>query len=147
MEEAELTLASAQAVFDRAKEKDEDLWANVVKSCYDAMEDVICSAIASKEEKIPIRHPEKINKFNQLFEVSSGLNEKIFFWMGKRSSAHYVDIKDNKLSVPHELFSEEDAKKALDDSREVVDEIKEKIKRGKENNKENEDEKLEMKNN
>ncbi len=124
MEEAELTLESAEAVFEKAKEEDKDLWANVVKSCYDAIEQAISSAISAKEEVIPIRHPDKIDKFSKLFEISKELDEKISFWLGKRSSAQYVDIKDDKLSVPHELFNEEDAKKALDESKEIIEEIK-----------------------
>ena len=60
MEEAELTLESAEAIFEKAKEEDKDLWANVVKSCYDAIEQAISSAISAKEEIIPIRHPDKI---------------------------------------------------------------------------------------
>lgn len=124
IEEAELTLYSAEAVFNRAKEEDKELWANVIKSCYDAIEQAISSAIASKGEKIPIKHPEKINKFNELFEVSDKLKEKIFFWLGKRASTQYVDIKNDKIFVPHELFEEEDARKALEESKEIVEEIK-----------------------
>lgn len=129
MEEAELSIYSAQTVFDKAKEEDKDLWANVIKSCYDAIEQAVSSAIAAKEERIPIKHPEKINKFNELFKISKGSNEKISFWLGKRSSAQYVDIKDDKVSVPHELFTEEDAKKALDETNEIIEEIKEIIKK------------------
>lgn len=139
MEEAELTMISAQAVFDKAKEEDKDLWANVVKGCYDAIEDAICSAIALREERIPIKHPDKIDKFSELFGVSEELDEKISFWLGKRASAQYVDIKDNKISVPHELFDEEDAKKALDETREIIDEVKVEIRKiGEESKKEEE---------
>ena len=136
MEEAELTLESAEAVFEKAKEEDKDLWANVVKGCYDAIEQAISSAISAKEETIPIRHPDKIDKFSKLFGISEDLDEKISFWLGKRSSAQYVDIKNDKLSVPHELFSEEDAKKALEDSKEIIEEIRILIKEMK-NNKDN----------
>lgn len=127
MEEAELTIDAAQAIFDKAKEEDKDLWAHVIKCCYDAIEQAVSSAIAEKEEKIPIRHPEKINKFTELFDVPKELDEKISFWSGKRSSAQYIDIKNDKLSVPHELFDEEDAKKALEESKTVIDEIKKMI--------------------
>ncbi len=128
MEEAELTIYSAQAIFERAKDEDKDLWANVIKSCYDAIEQAISSAIATKGEKIPIRHPDKIDRFSELFSISKELDEKISFWLGRRASTQYVDIKDDKLSVPHELFDEKDAKKALDESREIIDEIKRVIK-------------------
>lgn len=130
MEEAELSLYSAEAVFDKAKEEDKDLWANVVKSCYDAIEQAISSAIAAKEERIPIQHPEKIIRFNKIFKTSKDMQEKIFFWLGRRSSAQYVDIKHDKISVPHELFTEEDAKKAIDESKEIIEEIKKTIEEG-----------------
>ncbi len=124
IEEAELTLESAQIVFDRSKEEDRTLWANVVKGCYDAIEQVISAAIAKKDEVIPKEHPSKIRKFVNLYVVNKEFRDKISFWLGKRSSAQYVDIKDNKLSVPHELFDENDARKALDESREIIEEIK-----------------------
>lgn len=124
IEEAELTMASAQAIFERAKEEDKDLWANVVKSCYDAIEQALSSAIAAKEEKIPIQHPEKINKFIELFKIPKRLEEMLSFWLGKRSSAQYVDIKYGKISVPHELFNEEDAEKALKEAEEIINEVK-----------------------
>lgn len=129
MEEAELSMSAAESVYERAKESDLDLWAHVIKSCYDAIEQAVSPAIASSGEKIPIKHPEKINKFIELFKPPKEVEEIIYFWLGKRASAQYVDVKDNKISVPHELFDEEDAKKALDESREVVDEIKRIIKR------------------
>lgn len=128
MEEAELTLYSAEAVFERAKEEDKDLWANVIKGCYDSIEQAISSAIASRNEKIPIMHPEKINKFMELFQTSKETDEKIYFWLGKRASTHYVDIKNDKLSIPHELFSEEDAEKAISDAKEIIEGIKQLIK-------------------
>lgn len=134
MEEAELSLVAAESVYERAKESDLDLWAHVVKTCYDAIEQAISSAIASKEEKIPIKHPEKINKFVSLFEPPKEIENRIYFWLGKRASAQYVDIKDNKLSVPYELFDEEDAKKSMEESREIVEEIKRLIKKEEEIN-------------
>lgn len=129
MEEAELTIESAEAIFEKAKEEDIALWSNVVKSCYDAIEHAVSSAIAAKEEKIPIRHPEKISRFIELFNITKELSRKIAFWMGKRSSAQYVDIRYDRLSVPHELFGEKDAEKAIRETREIIAEIKNLIKK------------------
>lgn len=129
LEEAELTLLSAQAVFERAKEEDKELWANVVKSSYDAIEQAVSAAIADKGEVIPKEHPKKIEKFINLFYPNEELKRKICFWLGKRSRAQYIDIFDDELSVPHELFHEEDAQKSLEDSKEIINEIKKLIKR------------------
>lgn len=128
LEEAELSLSSAQAIFDRAKEEDKNLWANVVKGCYDAIEQAISATIAKKNELIPKEHPAKIKNFINLYEVDEKIRNKIYFWLGKRSTAQYVDIKEGKLFVPHELFNEEDANKALVDSKEIITYTKELIK-------------------
>lgn len=128
LKEAELSLETAQIIFDKAKEEDKDLWANVIKTCYDAIEQAVSAAIAKKNEVIPKEHPAKIKKFVNLFEADEELKEKLYFWLRKRSSSQYVDIKDDRLSIPHELFDESDAQKALDDSKEVLEKIKEMLK-------------------
>jgi len=135
MEEAELSLSVAESAFNKAKENDLDLWAHVIKNCYDAIEQAVSSTIAAKEERIPIQHPGKIKRFIDLLKPSKEVENKIYFWLGKRASAQYVDIKDDKLSVPHELFDEEDAKKAMDDCKEIISEIKELIKKIEEESK------------
>lgn len=129
LEEAELSLETAQIIFNKAKEEDKDLWANVVKTCYDAIEQSVSAAIIKRDEIIPKEHPAKIKKFVNLFKVDKGLQEKIYFWLRKRSNSQYVDIKDDKIFVPHELFTEEDAQQALDDSKEIIGEIKELVKK------------------
>ncbi len=70
IEEAELTLYSAMTVFEKAKEEDKELWANIVKMCYDAIEQAISAAIAKKNEIIPKEHPLKIKKFINLYELN-----------------------------------------------------------------------------
>ena len=35
------------------------------------------------------------------------------YWLGKRSTSQYVDIKYGELSVPHKTFDQKDAEKAL----------------------------------
>lgn len=124
LEEAELTLYSAMTLFEKAKEEDKELWANIVKTCYDAVEQAISAAIAKKDEIIPKEHPLKIKKFINLYEISEEIKNKIYFWLGKRSSTQYVDIKNDVVSVPHELFREKDANRALEESREILDEIR-----------------------
>jgi len=124
LEEAELSLETAQIIFDKAKEGDKDFWANVIKICYDSIEQAISAAIAKKNQRIPKEHPSKIKKFINLFEIDEELKEKLYFWLRKRSSSQYVDIKDDKISIPHELFDESDAQKALDDAREIIEKVK-----------------------
>ncbi len=128
LEEAELTLLAAEAVFNRAKDERRQLWANVVKSCYDCMEQALSSALASKGEVIPKEHPAKVKLFINLFLPSEELKQKIFYWLGRRARAQYVDIIKDKLYVPHELFTENDAEKALTDCKYVLKKIKESIK-------------------
>lgn len=126
-EEAKISLVAAKTLFENAKENDLDLWAHIVKNCYDAIESGICSYLAFKDKVIPIKHPEKVNLFLNNIKIPKKLEKKIYFWLGKRSSAQYVDIKDDKLSVPHELFEERDAEKAIEDSEEVLEFIREQI--------------------
>lgn len=128
IEEAELSFYVAESLYNRAKDSNLDLWAHVIKNCYDAIEQAISAAIASEGEKIPREHPRKVYKFLGLFKVSQDIKKQIFFWMGERASTQYVDLKEDVVSVPHEMFSEEDAKKALDEAREIIDVIKNIIK-------------------
>lgn len=37
LEEAELSITAAQGILEIAKKEDKELWANVVKTCYDAI--------------------------------------------------------------------------------------------------------------
>ena len=125
IEEAELSLESAKAVFDEAVRTEKELWANVVKMCYDAMEQAISAAIAMKNEIIPKEHPAKIAKFVNLYNIAekSEISKILFFWLSKRSSSQYVDIKNNRIVVPHETFNEEDAEEALSETKIIINEI------------------------
>ena len=97
IEEAELSLETAEIIFDKAKEEDKDLWANVIKSCYDAIEQAISAAISIKNENIPKEYPAKVKKFINLFTINKKSEEKIYFWLRKRSCSQYVDIKYDKI--------------------------------------------------
>jgi len=122
IEEARLSLESARAIFDGALRAERELWANVVKMCYDSMEQAVSAAIAKKDEIIPKDHPAKIAKFVNLYGLSnkSDISKILFSWLSKRSSSQYVDIKNGKIAVPHELFNEGDAEEAIDDARIVI---------------------------
>lgn len=124
LKEAELSLDAAKAIFEKSKDEDKALWANVVKCCYDAVEQAVSAALAKKGETIPKEHPEKIKKLINLYSVEKGIEKQLFYWLRKRSSSQYVDIKDDKLYVPHELFSEEDAEECLEDSEEIIEYIR-----------------------
>jgi len=124
LEEAELTLDASQAIFERAKNEQKDLWANVVKNCYDAIEQAVCSAIAGNDEKIPRAHPEKIHIFVRLFRPPRRLVKRLTYWLSKRAPAQYADIRNGTLSVPHELFDQADAERCLKETSEIIDFIK-----------------------
>lgn len=128
LEEAELTLLAAKAVFQKAKENNYHLWANVVKNCYDAMEQVVSAAIAWKDQVIPKEHPNKVRSFLNLFQPGEEIKLRIYYWLGRRARAQYVDQLGDKILVPHEQFNETDALKALEDCQIVITEIRKLIK-------------------
>lgn len=86
LEEARLTLSSAQAIMDAAKEK-EDMWALVVKNAYDAIEQALSAAIASRQEGIPRKHPAKVNRFIELFDPEEDIERRILYWLRRRSDS------------------------------------------------------------
>ncbi|HII15348.1 MAG TPA: HEPN domain-containing protein [Nanoarchaeota archaeon] len=127
LKEAGLSLDAAKAIFEKAKEEDKNLWANVVKCCYDAVEQAVSAVLAKKGEIIPKEHPEKIKKLINLYSIEKTIERQLFYWLRRRSSSQYVDIKDGLLCVPHELFSEEDAGNCLEDSEEIIEYIRQMI--------------------
>lgn len=126
LREAELTLSSAKAIF-RSADKGDEMWAQVVKNAYDAMEQAASGAIAKKGKKVPRDHPAKIKKFIDLAEPGEELTERLFQWLGKRSDAQYVDFKGSKVMIPHELFDRTDAKEIIDDADKVINYIKKEV--------------------
>lgn len=126
LKEAELTLNSAKAIFQSSK-CGSDMWAQVVKNAYDAMEQAASGAISKKREKVPRDHPAKIKKFVDLIEPEEKLTEKLFEWLGKRSDAQYVDIKGSNVIIPHELFNRNDAQKIISDAENLIKYIKEQV--------------------
>ena len=124
LEEAELTLDAARAVFGKAKEERKGLWAVVVKNCYDAIEQAVSSAIAARGADIPRLHPEKIRRFIWLYHPSRQVRNLLTYWLGRRASAQYIDLKRGRFSIPHELFTEQDAERALRDAETVIAGVK-----------------------
>jgi HEPN domain-containing protein len=122
LKEAELTLDSAEAIFDRAKRTDKQLWSKVVKEAYDAMENCTMAALASKQNRIPRYHPAKIANFISKFELEgSEIAQILTKWLARRARAHYVDFnRAGRLRTPFEEFDEKDALEALKDCRKVI---------------------------
>lgn len=118
MTEARLTLRSARAIFDSSE--GEDLGAQVVKNAYDAIEQAVSAAIASRGERIPRKHPAKINRFIELFQPEQELKTTLLYWLRRRSDSQYVDIRGDEINVPHEQFDRADAKQILDDAEAVI---------------------------
>ena len=107
LDEAELTLVSARAIFDKAKESGLELWSHVVKSFYDAMEQAISSALASNDKTIPKDHSAKVTSFINTSKPPKNIREILLHWLGKRGTAQYIDIKGDEVVVPHEMFDED----------------------------------------
>lgn len=121
--EAELTLRSARTIFDAATSGD-PLWAQVVKNAYDAVEQAVSAAIGAKEERIPRRHPAKINTFLELYDPGDEVEERLLYWLRRRSDAQYVDIRGDTVNIPHEQFDEADAGRILEDAEAVLGYVK-----------------------
>jgi len=57
LKEAELTLKSTKAIFHTSSENGDQLWAQVIKNGYDAIEQAASAAIAQSEEETPTTPP------------------------------------------------------------------------------------------
>ena len=119
LREADLTLQSARTVFDAAT-PDDPLWAQVVKNGYDAIEQAVSAAIAAQGERIPRKHPAKINMFLDLYDPDDALEDRLLDWLRRRSDAQYVDIRGDKMNIPHEQFDRGDAERILNDADAVL---------------------------
>lgn len=124
LEEAELTLESAEAIYNSAKESNEDLWAQVVKNGYDAIEQAVSAGIAADNEAIPRNHPSKMNTFIELYEPSEEVEDLLLHWLQSRSSSQYVDIRGDEVNIPHEQFDRGDAEQILNDAEAVIEYVK-----------------------
>lgn len=120
LQEAELTLSSARAIFSVAEEGGENLWAQVVKNGYDAIEQAISAAIANSGEAIPRQHPAKVNTFITVCDPNDALEETLLYWLDRRSDSQYVDIRGNQVNIPHEQFTRHDAERILEDAETVL---------------------------
>lgn len=127
LEEAELTLLSARAIYDSAIESRAELWAQVVKNGYDAIEQAVSAAIAAEREPVPRNHPAKVNAFLEIYRVPAGIETKLLDWLRRRSSSQYVDVRGEEVNVPHELFDRTDAEEILDDAEAVIDHVSENL--------------------
>lgn len=124
LREAELTLSSARAIHASATADQVNLWAQVVKNGYDAMEQAVSAGIAARGESVPRGHPGKINTFIELHGPPEELEDTLLYWLRRRSDSQYVDIRGDTVNVPHEQFSRDDAERILDDAQTVVDSVR-----------------------
>lgn len=121
LEEARLTLASAEAIHRTAEESGNNLWAQVVKNGYDAIEQAISAGIAAENDAIPRNHPGKINTFIELYEPGDELEHLLLHWLRHRSTSQYVDLRGDEISIPHEQFGQEDAVAILKDAETILE--------------------------
>jgi len=126
LKEAELTLESAQAIFEKAKKTSKQLWSKVVKEAYDAMENCTMAALAIRQKRIPRYHPAKVASFVSEFGLEGSETTKILTkWLARRARAHYVDFnRTGRLRAPYEEFNEKDALEALEDCKKVIESVR-----------------------
>lgn len=122
LEEARLNITAAEAIFEQAKETEKDLWAQVVKNAYDAIESAVSSFLAFREIEIPRAHSLKITKFLENVDSSEKeeLTSTLLEHVGKRQNSRYVDIVGEEVKIPHEIFDKQDAESALKDARKII---------------------------
>lgn len=121
LNEAKLTLESAQAIYNTAVETGNTLWAQVVKNGYDAIEQAVSAAIAVEGEDIPRRHPAKINTFLEVHNPPQRMADALLDWLRRRSEAQYVDIRGDQINIPHDMFDRHDAEQILEDAESVIE--------------------------
>lgn len=126
LREARLTLRSARTIYESSESRG-DMWAQVVKNAYDALEQAASAGIAHRNKRIPRSHTAKIRRFIELYDPTKELSERLFHWLGMRSDSQYVDIRGDEVVVPHKLFNQEDAEDILEDAEEVIELIGRKI--------------------
>jgi HEPN domain-containing protein len=119
--EAELTHRAARIVYHEAVDSGANLWAQVVKNGYDAIEQAVSAGIAANNEAIPRTHPGKVDAFIDQYDPPAAIEERLLTWLQRRSSSQYVDIRGDELTVPHRQFDRSDAEQILDDLSRVLD--------------------------
>jgi len=127
VEEAELTLVSAEAIYSSAEESGGNLWAQVVKNGYDAIEQAASAGIAAENEAVPRNHPGKINTFIEFYGPREEVEDILLHWLQRRSSSQYVDIRGDEINIPHEQFTQEEAEQILQDIETVLDYVREQL--------------------
>lgn len=127
LEEARLTLSSARAIYRAATMEQEALWADVVKNGYDAIEQAVSAGIAARDERIPRAHPAKIQTFIDLYKPPDQLEDLLLYWLQRRSDSQYVDIRGDKITIPHRVFDADDAERILEDADTVIDYVTDQI--------------------
>lgn len=125
--EAGLTLESAAAIYRSADESGENLWAQVVKNGYDAIEQAISAGIAAENEAIPRNHPGKVNSFIERHDPGDEVADLLLNWLQRRSNSQYVDIRGDEVNIPHEQFTREDAAQILEDAEIVLRYVQDQI--------------------
>lgn len=124
--EAERTLEAAKAIYD-ASNGQQQLWAQVVKNSYDAIEQAASAAIAAQDHAIPRQHPAKINTFLDLYDIEDELEDQLLYWLRRRSESQYVDIRGDEINIPHEQFDHTDAEEILDDAEAVLAYVRDRL--------------------
>jgi len=69
LDEAELTIESAEAIYERAKRTGKQLWSKVVKEAYNGTENCVVATLAKEQAEIPRYHPAGTATFISQFKL------------------------------------------------------------------------------
>jgi len=105
---------------------DKGLYEGTIFHCYHAFEAVRSAAIASKGQRVPVRHRSKFNQFRMLYpdlpfaQEFAALLAELY---PKRERSLYADIEFGQVADPTLAYSQQDAEDTLARTRDLVAKI------------------------
>jgi HEPN domain-containing protein len=105
---------------------DKGLYEGTIFHCYHAFEAVCSAAIASKGQRVPVRHRPKFNRFRTLYPALPFAQEfaaLLAELYPKRERSLYADIEFGQVTDPALAYSRQDAEDTLARTRAMVTKI------------------------
>jgi hypothetical protein len=99
LKEALLTLESAKAIFKNSSDK-KPLWSQVVKNCYDAMEQAISAAIRLKERPYQKTILRKLQSLSSFMEENIALFTLCLLGLGKEQKPNMLILLKERYLYP-----------------------------------------------
>lgn len=78
---------------------------------------------------IPRSHPGKITTFVDCYGPDEEIESILTYWLQRRSSSQYVDIRGAEINVPHEQFGRDDADRILEEAATVIEYVRRQLDR------------------